>query len=131
MKFAFMKTIKFFVAIATAFALVACSEKEPATNVGEGELISVVVSAGLPNSLGTKAYGTGANAQYLTYGIYDEDMALVVEGERYLAFEDGSLSAYFTVDLIKNQNYTLVFWADGGEDPYYSVDLSAGTVSVN
>lgn len=120
------KSLKFLALTATAVLAIACA-KEPVAG-GEGET-GVSFSVEVPGIQETKAIGDGTAAKTLYYQAFDENGA-AIEG---LGVQSKPLSGAATTvefQLIKDQTYKFVFWAQTDADGYYTLDPADGLKKI-
>ncbi len=120
----------FLLASASLLALSACQSDE--TLATDDQTITLSYTLTLPEAAATRAYSDGLTATYLSYGVYrtdDEEAVLVSSVERKQAFADRQA----TVDILlsKGHAYKIVFWADAGTQCPYTLDLEAGTLTLD
>ena len=120
------KSLKFLALTATAVLALACA-KEPVAG-GEGET-GVSFSVEVPGIQETKAIGDGTAAKTLYYQAFDENGA-AIEG---LGVQNKPISGTSTTvefQLIKDQTYNFVFWAQTDADGYYTIDPTDGLKKI-
>lgn len=116
---------KIFMGMAISATLLAsCSSEEPAGGNSGG---NVTFTATLPGDLQTRAYGDGTTATELKYVVYNAD------GEEISHFTNSvpmsNLKATVNLNLVADQTYTIVFWAQAPDAPY-TLDSANGTITV-
>ncbi len=118
--------------LALAPLLSAChsshSDIEPQSEVEYIKTISV----SLPEGFDTRAFSDGQTATYLTYAVYrvsDGELTLTESSLREKSLTNKR--ATVEVSMISGQAYKVIFWADAGEACPYTIDLSAGTVTMD
>ena len=119
------KLLKSFAAAAMSVLAIACAKEQ----VGpvEGAMVEATFSVDVPGVIGTKA-GEGTKATKLYYQVFDAEGAPVTG----LPMQEKDINGSTTVNfqLIKDQTYNFVFWAQTAEDGYYTVtDLR--TITAN
>lgn len=119
------KLLKSFAAAAMSVLAIACAKEQ----VGpvEGAMVEATFSVDVPGVIGTKA-GEGTKATKLYYQVFDAEGA-PVDG---LPMQEKDINGSTTVNfqLIKDQTYNFVFWAQTAEAGYYTVtDLR--TITAN
>ena len=120
-------------AIALAFFAASCQQEnlEPV----KGNTVTYTVEA--PGALQTKAIADGMNVNELVYEVWitsangttDLDGAQkLYQATTQMFQEDGKNKAKVTLDLVNDQHYTVLFWAQVAEaDAYNTDDLTAVT----
>lgn len=119
------KLLKSFAAAAMSVLAIACAKEQ----VGpvEGAMVEATFSVDVPGVIGTKA-GEGTKATKLYYQVFDAEGAPVTGLPMQVKDIHGSTTVNF--QLIKDQTYNFVFWAQTAEAGYYTVtDLS--TITAN
>lgn len=119
------KLLKSFAAAAMSVLAIACA-KEQAGPV-EGAMVEATFSVDVPGVIGTKA-GEGTKATKLYYQVFDAEGATVTGLP--MQVKDIHVSTTVNFQLIKDQTYNFVFWAQTAEAGYYTVtDLR--TITAN
>ena len=117
---------KTFAIAAMAVLAGACAKEQ--VGPGEGAMVEATFSVDVPGVIGTKA-GEGTKATKLYYQVFDAE-GNVIDG---LGVHNKDLvSGKTTVNfqLIKDQTYNFVFWAQTAETGYYTItDLR--TITAN
>lgn len=119
------KLLKSFAAAAMSVLAIACAKEQ----VGpvEGAMVEATFSVDVPGVIGTKA-GEGTKATKLYYQVFDAEGAPFTDLPMKVKDINGSTTVNF--QLIKDQTYNFVFWAQTAEAGYYTVtDLS--TITAN
>ena len=119
------KLLKSFAAAAMSVLAIACAKEQ--VGPGEGAMVEATFSVDVPGVIGTKA-GEGTKATKLYYQVFDAEGAPVTG----LPMQEKAINGSTTVNfqLIKDQTYNFVFWAQTAEDGYYTVtDLR--TITAN
>ena len=116
--------------IASALAglfLAASCQQENLEPVGGGTTVTYTVEA--PGALQTKAIADGTNVDELIYEVWYGDQKLY-QNSTAMAVDpaDGKNKAKVTLDLVNDQTYTILFWAQVAEaDAYVTDELTAVT----
>ena len=99
--------------------LISCSNDEQ----DYSELVSVQFNTVIEQTNETlRSYGDGLTANSLIVGIYDSQMQELARK----GFAISGLNSNISIDLIANQTYNLVFWAQNSECPIYDLtDMTA------
>lgn len=119
------KLLKSFAAAAMSVLAIACAKEQ--VGPGEGAMVEATFSVDVPGVIGTKA-GEGTKATKLYYQVFDAEGAPVTGLPMQEKVINGSTTVNF--QLIKDQTYNFVFWAQTAEDGYYTVtDLR--TITAN
>lgn len=119
------KLLKSFAAAAMSVLAIACAKEQ----VGpvEGAMVEATFSVDVPGVIGTKA-GEGTKATKLYYQVFDAEGAPVTGLP--MQVKDIHVSTTVNFQLIKDQTYNFVFWAQTAEAGYYTVtDLR--TITAN
>lgn len=119
------KLLKSFAAAAMSVLTIACAKEQ----VGpvEGAMVEATFSVDVPGVIGTKA-GEGTKATKLYYQVFDAEGAPVTGLP--MQVKDIHVSTTVNFQLIKDQTYNFVFWAQTAETGYYTVtDLR--TITAN
>lgn len=119
------KLLKSFAAAAMSVLAIACAKEQ--VGPGEGAMVEATFSVDVPGVIGTKA-GEGTKATKLYYQVFDAEGAPVTG----LPMQEKDINGSTTVNfqLIKDQTYNFVFWAQTAEAGYYTVtDLR--TITAN
>jgi len=114
-----MKKLFYSLAAIAALFATACTTDASSDVQMAGE--SKVTFSLQAKGLGSRAINDGTKATELTYAIYDGDWDLLDKKE--LLFSAGSLEMQFTLDLVKNQTYNFVFWAQSKNAGCYTLNL--------
>ncbi len=112
----------------TAFAIAAMScAKEQAVENGLPAEVSFAIEA--PSGISTKANGDGSLAKDLYYQVFDKDMK-PVSG---LNIQQKNLVGSKTsvkFQLVKDQVYNFIFWAQTKKSGYYTIDSNEGLKKI-
>ncbi len=114
---------------ATAMLFAAsCSNEDLGTN--DANDTQVTFNLSLEGQSGTRAIGDGTTVNKLCYAVFDEQNNLLaaLTGNKENAFANGSETV--SLKLAKDQDYTVVFWAQHAEAPYTLSD-DKKTVTIN
>ncbi len=107
---------------ALAIAAVSCAKEQV---VGNNQPAEVSFAIEAPAGISTKAIGDGMTATVLYYQVFDKDenpvSGLNLQKEDLL---DGKTTVTF--QLVKDQEYNFIFWAQTKESGYYTIDESVG-----
>ena len=123
--------LKSFAAVALSLLAAGCA-KEQVSPAGQSAAVSFTVD--VPGGISTKAIGDGTTAKELWYQVFDKD-GNVIEGlgktkhEALLSERQTSVS----IQLVKDQTYNIVFWAQAEGQTCYKFDdeLGLGKITVN
>ena len=120
-----MKNIfKTLVAVALIAMTAACSKDGGVAPVSEKATVSFDVQ--LPGGIVGRATNDGFTASKLFYGVYNADRSeLYFEGETTI-----NGTATVKLDLVANQTYDLVFWAQA-DCNFYTVSMENKTIAMN
>ena len=116
-------------------ALTSCTADEPVSGNGNGDTVRLTVS--LPENLATRAFGDAAsgegapNSNHLVVSIFDTENNFINSVDVPSAFAS-SLTQTVELQLAKNMEYNLVFWAynDQVTDAPYTYDPKTGQLQV-
>ena len=116
---------KTFAIAAIAVLAGACAKEQ--VGPGEGAMVEATFSVDVPGVIGTKA-GEGTKATKLYYQVFDAEGTPVTGLP--MQVKDINVSTTVNFQLIKDQTYNFVFWAQTAETGYYTVtDLR--TITAN
>lgn len=119
------KLLKSFAAAAMSVLALACAKEQ--VGPGEGAMVEATFSVDVPGVIGTKA-GEGTKATKLYYQVFDAEGTPVTGLP--MQIKDINVSTTVNFQLIKDQTYNFVFWAQTAEAGYYTVtDLR--TITAN
>lgn len=119
------KLLKTFAAAAMSVLAIACAKEQ--VGPGEGTMVEATFSVDVPGVIGTKA-GEGTKATKLYYQVFDAEGTPVTGLP--MQIKDINVSTTVNFQLIKDQTYNFVFWAQTAEAGYYTVtDLR--TITAN
>ncbi len=121
--------------IVLAIAMVGCSSDDLSISYGsDAEAYATMhYTIQLPEDISTRAFADGTTATYLTYAVYKksstdnktqnwDDLYLLVKRDNII--QNGQ--AEITIQLLKNQGYDIIFWADAGPDCPYTLNFDNG-----
>ncbi|MBR2128311.1 MAG: hypothetical protein IJ940_05545 [Bacteroidales bacterium] len=121
-------------ALATAFFAGSC-QRENLEPVQESNTVTFTVEA--PAAMQTKAIADGLNVNELVYEVWITNGALgnletgaqkLYQAKTDMKVEGGVNKATITLDLVNDQKFTVLFWAQvQGTDVYDTEDLNAVT----
>lgn len=114
-----MKKI-FYIALA-ALAFASCNkEVNPSTDVEE---VTVTVDVNLPDMVSTKVIGDGLSATKLYYEVWSSDKTT-----RFYRDSKDLVQKVTQVqfNLVKNQTYNILFWAQAPDAAFYGIDDTDG-----
>ena len=126
-----MKKILLFATALAALFLSASCQRENLEPVAAGATFTVTV----PGETATKAFSDGTNINKVLYEIYKTDEVETAQPLAKGAVSMSNKEATVTFDLLQDQEYTVIFWAqksaneDGTNNYYNTGDLR--TVSIN
>ena len=119
-------------ALAGLFLAASC-QQENLEPVGKGNTVTYTVEA--PGTLQTKAIADGMNVNELVYEVWITSAngttnlngaQKLYQATAEMFHEDGKNKATITLDLVKDQHYTVLFWAQVAEaDAYNTTELTA------
>lgn len=119
-----MKKNLFLSTLATAavMMLTGCSQEEIVQVSGGDTMVNFSVEA--PQGLNARAvrFGTGTTATKLSYAVYDKAGNLLSAQGEPAQTDFENLKANVSLKLVKGDQYSVVFWADAGDDSPYTVN---------
>lgn len=123
-----MKTKLFKTLAATAMSVlaIACA-KEPVADNGQQAGVSFMVE--VPGASVTKAYGEAEKATTLYYQVFDNAGA-PIKGLGVQHTDLVGKTAKVSFQLVKDQTYNFVFWAQTTETGYYTIDENEGLKKI-
>lgn len=113
--------------VSTAMAVLACGCAKETVTEGDSET-KVSFSIELPGAPVTRA-GEGTTATKLYYQAFDAD-GNVIEGLGVQTTPITNKTATVNFELIKEQTYNFVFWAQTNEENYYTIDTTNGLKAI-
>ena len=129
-----MKKLMLFASALAGLFLAASCQQENLEPVGKGNTVTFTVEA--PAALQTKAIADGMNVDELIYEVWITDgqtnnltgAQKLYQSSTEMFKEDGKNKATVTLDLVNDQNYTVLFWAQvAAADAYITEELTAVT----
>lgn len=121
------KLLKSFAAAAMSVLAIACAKEQ--VGPGEGAMVEATFSVDVPGVIGTKAIGDGLTASKLYYQVFDAE-GNVIEGLGVQTAELSGKKATVSFQLIKDQIYNFIFWAQTAETGYYTIDETEGLKKI-
>ncbi len=121
------KLFNAFAAAAMAVLALACA-KEPVT--GDGQTVEATFDVDVPGVMATKAIGDGMTASQLYYQVFDEK-SNPIEGLGVQTKKMNSGQTTVTFQLVKDQTYNFVFWAQTPTEGYYEIDGTEGLKKIS
>ena len=123
-----MKTKLFKTLAATAMSVlaIACA-KEPVADNGQQAGVSFMVE--VPGASVTKAYGEAEKATTLYYQVFD-NAGNTIDGLGVQHTDLDGKTAKVNFQLVKDQTYNFVFWAQTTETGYYTIDETEGLKKI-
>lgn len=121
------KLFNAFAAAAMAVLALACA-KEPVT--GDGQTVEATFDVDVPGVMATKAIGDGMTASQLYYQVFDEK-SNPIEGLGVQTKKMNSGKTTVTFQLVKDQTYNFVFWAQTPTEGYYEIDGTEGLKKIS
>ena len=118
---------KTFAAAAMSVLALACA-KEPVT--GDGQTVEATFDVDVPGVMATKAIGDGMTASQLYYQVFDEK-SNPIEGLGVQTKKMNSGKTTVTFQLVKDQTYNFVFWAQTPTEGYYEIDGTEGLKKIS
>ena len=123
-----MKTKLFKTLAATAMSVlaIACA-KEPVADNGQQAGVSFTIE--VPGASVTKAYGEAEKATELYYQVFD-NAGNTIDGLGVQHTDLVGKTAKVNFQLVKDQTYNFVFWAQTTETGYYTIDETEGLKKI-
>lgn len=121
------KLLKSFAAAAMSVLALACAKEQVGPD--EGAMVEATFSVDVPGVIGTKAIGDGLTASKLYYQVFDVE-GNVIEGLGVQTAELSGKKATVSFQLIKDQIYNFIFWAQTAETGYYTIDETEGLKKI-
>ena len=110
---------KILIIAAAVFALVSCNKEVTAP----AEEVTVTVAVNMPVEVSTKAIADGLSATKLYYEVWSEDkMTRFYRGTKNLVVRETTVE----FNLVKNQTYNILFWAQNPAADFYGIDDEDG-----
>lgn len=122
------KLLKSFAAAAMSVLAIACAKEQ--VGPGEGAMVEATFSVDVPGVIGTKAIGDGMTASQLYYQVFDENLN-PIEGLGVQTKKMNSGKTIVTFQLVKDQTYNFVFWAQTPTVGYYEIDGIEGLKKIS
>lgn len=107
---------------------IACAKEQ--VGPGEGAMVEATFSVDVPGVIGTKAVGDGLTASKLYYQVFDENLN-PIEGLGVQTKKMNSGKTTVTFQLVKDQTYNFVFWAQTPTVGYYEIDGIEGLKKIS
>lgn len=114
-------------AAALSVLAIACAKEQ--VGPGEGAMVEATFNVDVPEAIGTKAIGDGLTASRLYYQVFDAE-GNVIEGLGVQTAELSGKKATVSFQLIKDQIYNFIFWAQTAETGYYTIDETEGLKKI-
>ena len=134
-----MKKLMLFASALAGLFLAASCQQENLEPVGKGNTVTYTVEA--PGALQTKAIADGMNVNELVYEVWITSAngttnlngaQKLYQATAQMFHEDGKNKATITLDLVKDQHYTVLFWAQVAEAAAYNTtELTAVSYAKN
>ena len=123
-----MKTKLFKTLAATAMSVlaIACA-KEPVADNGQQAGVSFTIE--VPGAPATRAYGEAEKATELYYQVFD-NAGNTIDGLGVQHTDLDGKTAKVNFQLVKDQTYNFVFWAQTTETGYYTIDETEGLKKI-
>ena len=125
------KFFRFLMAAAVLFGASSCVKEDISSSIAGGE-VEITITANLAN-LGTRAIGEAEHIDRVYLGVYEQNsntpLTNLVEADGYLVNSDGVAS--FSVVLLKDKYYDLVFWAQKSGLECYEINWATRTLTID
>ena len=123
-----MKKIFSYLAAAAMLFAVSCTEDNVGTD--NGNEAQVTFNLSLEGQSGTRAIGDGTSVNKFSYAVFDaqNNLLTALKADKENAFANGSETV--SLKLAKDQNYTVVFWAQHKDAPY-TLSEDRKSVTIN
>lgn len=122
------KLLKSFAAAAMSVLAIACAKEQ--VGPGEGAMVEATFSVDVPGVIGTKAVGDGLTASKLYYQVFDAE-GKAIDGLGVQSADLTGRKATVSFQLIKDQTYNFIFWAQTPEAGYYTIDATEGLKKIS
>ena len=123
-----MKTKLFKTLAATAMSVLALAcAKEPVVDNGQQAGVSFTIE--VPGAPATRAYGEAEKATELYYQVFD-NAGNTIDGLGVQHTDLVGKTAKVNFQLVKDQTYNFVFWAQTTETGYYTIDETEGLKKI-
>lgn len=116
----------FLMAFGAVASIASCASDEPGVMKDNDGNVSFSIS--LP-TMSTRAFGDIPECDQLTYTIYDSNDEVVISDTTVSAFGMGVTKDNIKIQLVKNQTYRAVFYANNSKSTFAEYDN--GTITVN
>lgn len=116
--------IKSFALMALSLAALSCAKEQTV-----GQAAGVSFSVEVPAEVVTRAIGDGMSATKLYYQAFNNDGSVITGLDvQNTTLVNGTATVNF--QLVKDQTYNFVFWAQTPEDGYYTIDPTEGLKKI-
>ena len=122
------RLLKSFAVAAMSVLAIACAKEQVGS--GDGAMVEATFSLDVPEAVGTKAIGDGLTASKLYYQVFD-DKSNPIEGLGVQTKKMNSGKTTVTFQLVKDQTYNFIFWAQTPLDGYYEIDGIEGLKKIS
>lgn len=122
------RLFKSFAAAALSVLAIACAKEQ--VGPGEGAMVEATFNVDVPEVIGTKAIGDGLTASKLYYQVFDEE-SNPIEGLGVQTKKMNSGKTTVKFQLVKDQTYNFVFWAQTPTEGYYEIDGTEGLKKIS
>lgn len=122
------KLFNAFAAAAMSVLAIACAKEQ--VGPGEGAMVEATFSVDVPGVIGTKAVGDGLTASQLYYQVFDAE-GKAIDGLGVQSADLTGRKATVSFQLIKDQTYNFIFWAQTPEAGYYTIDATEGLKKIS
>lgn len=120
------RIFNFLMVFGAVAGLASCASDEPGVMKDNDGNVSFLIS--LP-TMATRAFGDTTICDQLTYTIYDSDDKVVISDTTISAFGKGVTEDNLKIQLVKNQTYRAVFYANNSKSTFAEYDN--GNLTVN
>lgn len=114
-------------AVASAAILALACAKEPVADNGQQAGVSFTIE--VPGAPATRAYGEAEKATKLYYQVFD-NAGNTINGLGVQSTDLVGKTAKVNFQLVKDQTYNFVFWAQTTETGYYTIDETEGLKKI-
>ena len=122
------RLFKSFAAAALSVLAIACAKEQ--VGPGEGAMVEATFDVDVPGVMSTKAIGDGMTASQLYYQVFDEE-SNPIEGLGVQTKKMNSGKTTVKFQLVKDQTYNFVFWAQTPTEGYYEIDGTEGLKKIS
>ena len=117
-------------ALGAVVAMTSCSSEEPLGPNDRPNDGKVTFNINLEGAQ-TRAFGETVNCNQITYTVFDMDGKVVLSDQTETAFTGGATTATVELQLVANQKYKVIFYANNSGSTFSSYNEGVVTVSYD